>query len=202
MRGTALLRLGLACHAICAWLALAAFTDLFVGTQPLLLLAIPLVAVALTVWAAPWVGLVFLTVTCLVQFVGQEPDRAYYAVAIAFAAVQALRWHLRGRVWNFRRLSRQGEAVINGLLPNGVTLQADALQSADVQGMRFRLFRDGELAAVLVAVGAGYLRSTERLEPIMSEHTEQVPRMIVPLEATREPRVMKTLLGQMGLLDD
>jgi len=197
-----LVKLGIACQAVCLWVVLAAFTDLFVGAPPLLLLAIPLLAVLFTVQAAPWLGLVFLAVTCVAQLAGVGPERAWFAVALGFAATQALRWHVRGRVWNFRRLRRQSESVIAGLLPKGMTLESEALERPDVQGVRFQLFRDGELAAVLVAVGAGYLRSAERLGPIMGEHREDIPRLIVPLEATRQPKVMKSVLDQMGLLDD
>lgn len=200
MRNRLWARVGLACHLVLTWALLATLTDLFVGVPQLLLLAVPAIGVYLTFVSGAWVGLVFLAATAATQVAyGAPPGNFPLVLALGFAVAQALAWWARGRVWNFGRLSRKSRELFERLAPDSVTVEAEQLDEGDLQGMRFMFFRDGELAAILVAVGTAYLQSAERLAPIMSGH-KGVPKMVLPMEVAADPEIATAVLAQVGIL--
>lgn len=194
-------RFGFACQVVGLWLGFVAFTDVFAGVHPYLVLAMPVVALVFTFCTPPAVGLVFLVVTLLAQFVGRGPEKIAFGVALGFTAAQAVSWHLRGRVWQLGLVTRQAQMLLDSHLPPGITFQAERVERPDLQGMRYQFFRDEELVAVVVAVALRRVRRPECLGPVLEGFASDVPKMVVPIEFTREPQGVKLLIQELGFYE-
>lgn len=190
------LKVGAASQILLVWLLFATNTSIFAQFNQTLLLLTPIVGLLLALFNSPTAAITFFAATAGISFIGGDtPGLAFYALSIGLLAAQAFEWQLRGRVWNFRRLAKQGVKALRQVAPVGVTTRADIIESPSLQAARYKIYQENKLAAVVIAVGNAYIDQIERRQAIADEN-EGVPHLVMPLEYAPEPAVMQQVIEQ------